>query len=124
MDTNPRVHEFEESAINPSKVFEPDFNLVECHHIHTSKNLTSKDVVEIGEKAFELVKLLDGIHGIRYTSISKLELRVFKLSTHKWEELTPLVRNAFRQVYGQDIVFQKENAGILAYRRLKAKILV
>lgn len=120
LKSNLRVEELEDSKYNPVKYFHPGFDLALCRHVHNSPLVTEDN--DLGEKAVKLVNLVTKIDGVSGVTVSKLELRVSKKPPYSWDELSESVRAAFREVYGQNIVFQLENPIILAARRLKVKI--
>ncbi len=113
----PRVNEWELSDLNPGKQFLTDFDLSHGSYVRTAP-LDEKEQKEVGEKGSQLAVLVMGIHGVNSVRISKGELRVYKLATHSWDELSPLIRDAFESVYGK-IAFQKENPILLTWRRVK-----
>ncbi len=117
-----RVSEREVPEVNPNKRFFPDFPLCNDTATHTSYSYRNKK--DVGEKGVALVEAVLAIHGVIDLTISKNELRVVKQPAHTWEEVTPLIHNAFRHVYGDDIKFIGENKAILAYRRLRVAMNV
>lgn len=118
-----RVNEWELSSLNPGKQFLTDFELSECGHVHSTLiDGTDENIKEIGPDAIRLANTVAKIHGIDQARVSRKELRVFKLPTHTWEELTPLIRNAFKEVYGENIEFSYENQLVLWIRRLRVEL--
>ena len=116
-----RVNEWELSGLNPGKQFLTDFELAGCAHVHSTP-IEESDVEEIGADAFRLANIVSKIHGVDQARVSRKELRVFKLPTHTWEELTPLIRKAFKEVYGENIKFSYQNRLVLMVRRLRVEL--
>src|SRR3989344_7789644 len=116
-----RVNEWELSGLNPGKQFLTDFELAGCAHVHSTP-IEESEVDEIGADAFRLADIVAKIHGVDQARVSRKELRVFKLPTHTWEELTPLIRKAFKEVYGENIAFSYENQLVLWIRRLRVEL--
>jgi len=117
-----RVSEWELAELNPGKQFLPDFKLSGSKYVLTYPISDDKNVTDVGAPGMKLLELVADIRGVSSVRISTTELRVFKFASHKWEELTPKIREAFKQVYGNDIEFQAENTVILAIRRLRIKL--
>lgn len=116
-----RVNEWELSGLNPGKQFLTDFELAGCGHVHSTP-IEESEVEEIGANAVRLANIVANIHGVDQARVSRKELRVFKSPTHTWEELTPLIRNAFKEVYGENIAFSYENQLVLMIRRLRVEL--
>lgn len=114
-----RVGEFEEAKLNPEKQFLPDFVICNDRYVHTPRTPNNDD---IGLKGKELFDLIRGIPGVTDVTISKKELRVSKEYSHTWEEITPMIREAFKHVYGPNIKFVTENGAVIAWRRLKTQL--
>lgn len=117
-----RVNEWELSGLNPGKQFLTDFVVsLDSDHVYKSE-LFEKERKAIGELGCKLADLVLDIHGVDVIKVSENELRVFKLPTHTWEELTPLIRKAFKEVYGENIKFSYQNRLVLMIRRLRVEL--
>jgi hypothetical protein len=120
-DVVTRVSEYEVADLNPVKQFMPDAPICLDRGLYKTP-LTFEQAAQIGEKGARLCAIVADIKGVSCVKISKGELRVFKYDAYNWDELSKPVRQAFRDVFGKDVVFVKENPVIVALRRLRVQL--
>lgn len=117
------VSEREVPMLNPEKRFFPDFPICKDRGIaHTSYSY--RKVADVGKEGVALVEAVLAVPGVYDLTISDNELRVAKYHSHSWEEITPQIREAFKKVFGDDIVFPDENRLVLMIRRTRVALQI